>query len=269
MATGTRACSRWASPSPTPTACGGSPSTPTAASWPTSTRTRRRIREPGMTSGREDRRRHHRQRLRRRHRGLPPRGGRREGDRAGARAVAGREDFEHDYLLGSSYTRVFDFIVGRRDERARRQLRRRRQRGVLRRHAARAAVHLRAAGQHRPPDVAGAPSTATTGSLVRQGRRVHPGQPAGLERRLLRRWAVGRGVQPRGPHGEPGAGRHRQRHLHELQLDDGGLQVRREALAAARTTCPALWRTARRSGRCTRSNTCPRPTTATTACTTT
>ncbi len=107
------------------------------------------------------------------------------------------DEFEHDFKLGSSSTRVFDFVAGDGHERARRQLRRRRQRRVLRHDAARAALRLRAAGQHRPADVAGGDHPGHARPLVRPGGRGPAGQPAGLERGHLRRRPVGRGLRSR------------------------------------------------------------------------
>ena len=220
----------------TPTACGGSPTTPTAASWPTTApatptaitgaRHDRAPRAPTSSSSAAA------SAARSRPTTWPPAAPRSSCWSAG-RGWTG-EDFDHDFMLGSSYTRVFDFIVGD---------------GMsvlggncvgggsvvyFAAHAPRAAVRLRAPRQHRPPDVAGGDQPRHARPVVRPGRRGAAGHPAGLGRRHLRRRAVGRGVRRtpgRTANPVPVGDRHRQ--VHQLQLDDGRLPVRRQALAAA------------------------------------
>ena len=101
-----------ASRSRTPTACGASRTSPTGASWRTRIpRTTSNGNPHDARSSETDRRPRHRQRLRRRDPGVPPRRRRREGRGARTRAVAGREEFDHDFQLGS-YTQLFDFVSG-------------------------------------------------------------------------------------------------------------------------------------------------------------
>ena len=232
-----------------------------AASWRACTRARHpqetqhderhdeRRADPGA-----DRRPHRRQRLRRRDHGLPPGSRRRQGRRPGTRPVGAKRRVRARLQAWHVLHADLRFRRGRRDERARGELRRRRQRGVLRHDAARAPLRVRAPGQHRPADVAVGHHSRHARPVVRPGGRGPADQQAGLERGHLSGRAVGRAVQSRRADGQPAERRDRHRPVHQLQLDDGRLPVRRQAFAAAELPAGRSSRTARRSGRCTRSS---------------
>ena len=123
---------------------------------------------------------------------------------------------------------------GRRHERARRQLRRRRQRRLLRHHAPRAAV---------TSSTARAASAAGCGRPRSAGTRLEPWYDRVAEALPVTKQKLGRrcptpagcGPRPATTPGtpQPGSGRDRHRAVHQLQLDDVRLQVRRQAVAAA------------------------------------
>ena len=165
------------------------------------------------------------------------------------------DEFDQGFELGTSSTADLRLRRGPWDERARRQLRRRRQRGVLRHDAARAPVHLRPAraasadgGCGRRPinrDILEPWYDRVAEALpISQQTWDQVSYPGGL-------WAS-EACNHRRPDRQPAQCRDRHLAVHQLQLDDGRLPLRREALAAAEPTCPrAGHRTARRSGRCT------------------
>ena len=151
------------------------------------------------------RRPRYRQRLRRRDPRLPPGRRRRAGRRAGTRARGWPADeFDHDFKLGSSYTRIFDFVVG--DGMS-----------VLGGNCVGGGSVVYFATMPRAPRFVferqgsigrrmwpAAITRDTPRPLVRPGRRGAARHPAELGRRAVRRRAVGRGLRPRRAHRQPG-----------------------------------------------------------------
>ncbi len=210
------------------------PSSPTDVRSPQLPPRHHRIRESSMSSIGTHRRPGRRQRLRRRHPRVPPGRRRRRGRGPGARAMAGGRGLRPRLPARLVLHPGVRLHRRRRDERAGRQLRRRRQRRLLRRHAARAALR-RSSGTAASAGGCGRPSI-NRDTLDPWYDRVAEAMPVpqqGWDDVTLPRRAVGGRVRPRGPHRQPGTGRRRQRPVHQLQLDDGRLPVRREAVAAA------------------------------------